>query len=156
MELFKSATGINLVHVPYRGSAPALTDTVAGHTQLMFATVNVLLGPIEQGQLKVLATTEAKRMSRLPDVLTLAESGVPGVSFTAWYGVVAKSGTPAPVQQKLSQALLEVINEADIRQKLIGAGFEISPDGPQEAQRLLNVDLDKWGAIIKNVGLQPE
>jgi tripartite-type tricarboxylate transporter receptor subunit TctC len=89
-------------------------------------------------------------------VPTLTESGVPGIDFTAWDGVLAKAGTPAPVQQKLSQALLEIINEGDTKQRIISAGYEISPDGPQEAQRLLNADIDNWPAIIKNNGLKAE
>jgi tripartite-type tricarboxylate transporter receptor subunit TctC len=83
MEMFKAAMGLDMTHIPYRGSAPALNDTVAGHTQLMFATVNVLLGMLEKGQLKALITAETKRVSILPDVPTLAEAGVPGIDFTA-------------------------------------------------------------------------
>jgi tripartite-type tricarboxylate transporter receptor subunit TctC len=89
-------------------------------------------------------------------VPTLAEAGVPGIEFSSWYGLLAKAGTPAAVQQKLSEALLEIINERDTKDKIISAGFEISPDSPQETQRILNAELDKWGAIIKRIGLKPE
>jgi tripartite-type tricarboxylate transporter receptor subunit TctC len=156
MEWFKAVTGLDLVHVPYRGTAPALADVVAGHTQLMFVTVGAVRGLIEKGQLKALATAETKRMTALPDVPTLAEAGVPGIEFNSWYGVLAKAGTPIEVQQKLSEALLEIINESDTKDKIINAGFEVSPDGPQETQSLLNAELDKWGAIIKRIGLKAE
>jgi tripartite-type tricarboxylate transporter receptor subunit TctC len=156
MEWFKAVTGLDLVHVPYRGTAPALADVVAGHTQLMFATAGAVTGLIEKGQLKALATAENKRISTLPDVPTLAEAGVSAIEFGSWYGLLAKAGTPMAVQQKLSDALLDIINEGDTRDKIISGGFEISPDGPQETQRLLNAELDKWGAIIKKIGLKPE
>ena len=86
----------------------------------------------------------------------MAEAGLANIDFTAWYGVVAKAGTPGSVQQKLSQALLEIINDEDTKQKIITMGFEISPDGPQETQRLLNSELDKWGAVTRSIGLKPE
>jgi len=86
----------------------------------------------------------------------LAEAGVPGIEFSSWYGLLAKAGTPTAIQQKLSEALLEIINESDIKEKIVSAGFELSPDGAEETQRLLNADLDKWGAIIKKIGLKPE
>ena len=156
MEWFKAVTGLDLVHVPYRGTAPALADMVAGHTQLMFATVSAVTGLIEKGQLRALATAENKRIATLPDVPTLAEAGVPGIEFSSWYGLLAKAGTPTAIQQKLSEALLEIINEGDTKDKIISAGFELSSDGPQETQRLLNAELDKWGAIIKKIGLKPE
>jgi tripartite-type tricarboxylate transporter receptor subunit TctC len=156
MEWFKAVTGLDLVHVPYRGTAPALADMVAGHTQLMFATVSAVTGLIEKGQLRALATAENKRISTLPDVPTLAEAGVPGLEFSSWYGMLAKAGTPTALQQKLSEALLEIINEGDTKDKIVSAGFELSSDGPQETQRLLNAELDKWGAIIKKIGLKPE
>jgi tripartite-type tricarboxylate transporter receptor subunit TctC len=122
----------------------------------MFATAGAVTGLIEKGQLKALATAENKRISTLPDVPTLAEAGVSGIEFGSWYGLLAKAGTPMAVQQKLSEALLDIVNEGDTRDKIISAGFEISPDGPQETQRLLNAELDKWGAIIKKIGLKPE
>jgi tripartite-type tricarboxylate transporter receptor subunit TctC len=156
MEWFKAVAALDLVHVPYRGTAPALADLVAGHTQLMFATASAVTGLIEKGQLRALATAETKRLSTLPGVPTLAEAGVPGIEFSSWYGLLAKAGTPTAVQQKLSEALLEIINEGDTKEKIVSAGFELSPDGPQETQRLLNVELDKWGAIIRRIGLKPE
>ena len=156
MEMFKAAASIDLVHVPYRGSPPALTDLLAGQTQLMFLTINAAMALIERGDLKALATPEANRIALLRDVPTMAEAGVKGIDFTAWYGVVAKAGTPASVQQKLSQALLEIINDEDTKQKIISMGFEVSPDSPQETQRLLNSELDKWGAVTKSIGLKPE
>jgi tripartite-type tricarboxylate transporter receptor subunit TctC len=156
MEMFKAAAKLDMVHVPYRGSPLALTDLLAGQTQLMFATINAVKALIEKGDVKALATPEAKRMSMLSDVPTMTEAGVPGVDFTAWYGVVAKAGTPASVQQKLSQAFLEIISDADTKQKIIGMGFEIAPDDPQETQRLLNSELDKWGMVTRSIGLKPE
>jgi tripartite-type tricarboxylate transporter receptor subunit TctC len=156
MEWFKAATGVDLVHVPYRGTPPALGDIVAGHTQLMFITVNAIAALVEKNQLKALATAETKRLSTLPDLPTLAEAGVPDVEFNAWYGLLAKAGIPAAVQQKISEALLEIVNEPDTKDRIISAGFELSPDGPQETQRLLNAELDKWGAIVKRIGLKGE
>jgi tripartite-type tricarboxylate transporter receptor subunit TctC len=156
MEWFKAATGLDLVHVPYRGTAPALADVVAGHTQLMFVTVSAVTGLIEKGQLKALATAETKRLSTLPNVPTLTEAGVTGVDFGSWYGLLAKTGTPTAVQQKLSEALLEIIREDETKEKIVSAGFELSPDGPRETQLLLNAELDKWGVIIKRIGLKAE
>jgi tripartite-type tricarboxylate transporter receptor subunit TctC len=156
MEMFKAVAGLDLVHVPYRGSGPALTDLMAGQTQLMFLTINAVMSFIEKGQLKALATPEARRMSILPDVPTMTEAGVPGIDFTAWYGILAKAGIPQSVQQKLSQALLEIINDRETKEKIISMGFEISPDDPQETQKLLNSEFDKWGTVTKSVGIKPE
>ena len=156
MEWFKNATGLGLVHVPYRGTGPALADLIAGHVQLMFVTVSAVTGHLEKGQLRALATAETKRLASLPDVPTLAEAGVAGVDFSSWYGLLAKNGIPAAVRQTLSEALLEIVREEDTKNKLTSAGFELSPDGPQETQLLLNAELDKWGIIIKRIGLKAE
>lgn len=156
MEMFKAVAGVDLVHVPYRGSGPALPDFLAGQIQLMYLTINAVTGLLQKGQLMALATPEPKRISTLPDVPTMVESGVSGVDFTAWYGVLAKAGTPEAVQQKLSQALLDLINEPDMKEKVISMGFEISPDGPQETQRLLNAEFERWGTVTRSVGIKTE
>jgi tripartite-type tricarboxylate transporter receptor subunit TctC len=115
----------------------------------MFITVNAITALVEKSQLKALATAETKRLATLPDLPTLAEAGVPSVEFNPWYGLLAKAGIPAAVQLKISEALLEIVNEPDTRDRIIGAGFELSPDGPEETQRLLNAELDKWAQSSK-------
>jgi tripartite-type tricarboxylate transporter receptor subunit TctC len=156
MEWFKLLTKIDVVHVPYRGSAPALMDLLAGQTQLMFITVNAIQAHIDKSELKALGVPEPKRISQLSDTPTIIEAGVAGFEFTAWYGVLVRAGTPAPVQGKLTQALLEIVNEPDSREKLVSSGFEITPAGPDEVQRLLHADYEKWGTIVRNAGIQPQ
>lgn len=156
MELFKNLTKVDMVHVPYRGSAAALADLLAGEIQLWLVTTNVVVSAIERNTLRALGVAETRRSQSLPVIPTIIEAGVPGFEVTSWYGILTRAGTPAPIVRKLSQALQEIVTEPDVRDRLMAAGFEISPAGPEEVQRSLLDAYEKWGKIVRDAGIRPE
>jgi tripartite-type tricarboxylate transporter receptor subunit TctC len=156
MELFKSLTATNMVHVPYKGSVPALTDTATGQTQVMLVTINAAMPFIQGQKVRPLGVGERARVPTLPDVPTAIEAGVPGFEVSAWYAVLAPASTPAEVRQKLADAILQAIAEPDTREKLAPAGFELTPGDSSELRTLIAADYDKWGRVVANAGIKPE
>ena len=156
MELFKSLTATNMVHVPYKGSVPALTDTASGQTQVMLVTINAAMPFIQGQKVRPLGVGERARVPTLPDVPTVIEAGVPGFEVSAWYAVLAPASTPAEVRQKLADAILQAIAEPDTREKLAPAGFELTPGDSSELRTLIAADYDKWGRVVANAGIKPE
>jgi len=156
MELFRSLTGTTMVHVPYKGSVPALTDTATGQTQLMFATINAAM-PFMQGQrVRALGVGERTRLASMRELPTIAESGVPGFELTAWYALLAPAATPAAVQKRLSEAVLQGMSEADTRERLSPSGFEITSGTPAELRALIATDYEQWGRVVRTAGITPE
>jgi tripartite-type tricarboxylate transporter receptor subunit TctC len=156
MELFKSLTGTAMVHVPYKGSVPALSDTATGQTQLMMATINAARPFMQGNRLRALGVGERQRLASMKDLPTIAEAGVPGFELTAWYAILAPAATPADVQRKLSEALLAAIREPDTRERLLPAGFEIMPGTPAELRSLIATDFEQWARVVRNAGIKPE
>lgn len=156
MELFKSLTSTDMVHVPYRGSVPGLTDTSTGQTQVMLATINAAMPFLDSKRVRALGVGEKQRIGALPDVPTVIEAGVPGFEVTAWYGVLAPAATPAPVQQKLGEAILHAARDPEMKEKLAPAGFEIMPGDAAALRRLIDSDLERWGKVAAQAGIKPE
>jgi len=156
MELLKTAAKIEITHVPYRGSGQALTDLSAGRTDLMLVTSNAAVPLAGHREIRILGVAERKRLAMLPEVPTLIEAGVTDFEVTAWYGLMVAAGTPQPIQQKLSEAVLAIIELPDVKERLIAIGFEITPAGRSETQRLLLAEFEKWGTIVRNAGIVPE
>jgi len=156
MELFKSLTGTDIVHVPYRGSVPALTDTSTGQTQLMLATINAAMPFLDGSKLRALAVAERQRLPGLAAVPTVIEAGVPGFEVTAWYAVLGPAAIPAATQRALSDALLAAAQDPEMRDKLQPAGFEPSPGAPATLRSLIAADLGKWRDVVARAGIQPE
>ena len=151
-----SSLGLQMTHVPYKGSAPALVDTAAGVVQLMTDTVNSALPYVKDGRLRALAVTMPRRLSVLPDVPTLAETVLPGMEMSAWQGVVLPVGTPAPIVQRLNEELRKVLAHEETRQKLIAQGTEILGSTPQEYAAYLRSELARWSKVVAETGAKAE
>ncbi|MGJ7533519.1 MULTISPECIES: Bug family tripartite tricarboxylate transporter substrate binding protein [unclassified Variovorax] len=152
-EYLKLQTGASLLHVPYRGTAPAVTDLLAGQLQLLFTGAPALLPHIKSGKLRALAVSSPKRIALLPDVPTVAESGVPGTKdFEAdqWYGVVAPAGTPADIVAMLNRQINQSLNTPDVHARLAAEGAEPAPTTPQAFGQLIASEMKRWDRVIKS------
>lgn len=154
-ELFKSMTGINIVHVPYRGSAPALTDLLAGQVQVMFDNLPSSIGHIRESKLRALAVTVGKRWPALPDVPTIGET-VPGYETSLWYGIVAPKDTPPAIINKLNGAINAVLADPKVVARLAELGGVPMPMTPAELGQLVADDTEKWAKVIKAAGVKIE
>jgi len=155
-ELFQLLTGTKMTHVPYKGGGPAMTDLMAGHVDILFASVLEGSGNIRSGKLKGLAVTHARRNVALPDVPTIAEAGVPGGESGSWIALLAPAGTPPSVIRKISDDVREAINDKGIQEKLIAQGAVPQASTPKELQALIDRDLARYGKIIRDKGLRAE
>jgi tripartite-type tricarboxylate transporter receptor subunit TctC len=156
MELFKSMTGTDMVHVPYKGAAPAVTDLVGGHVQLMFNPMPPLLPHVKSGRLKALAVGSRQRSGALPDIPTVAEAGVPGYEYVTWYSIVAPAKTPRAVIEKLNARLAAVLAMPDVAQRLSVQGAEPRASTPEELTQLMQEDTKRLGAVIRSAGIKGE
>ncbi|MGH8618997.1 MAG: tripartite tricarboxylate transporter substrate binding protein [Burkholderiales bacterium] len=152
-ELFKVMTGVDMVHVPYKGTAPAMVDLIAGQVQLSFDNVTTLVPHIQGGKLRALAVTPAKRTPILPEVPTVAEAGVPGYEASVWFGVFAPAGTPAPVIAKLHEEIFRALNTADLRGRFNAMGTDVSGMGPAEFQGFVRKEVPKWAEVVKKANV---
>ncbi len=153
-EGFDIAAGVKSVHVPYKGSAQAHLDIIAGNVQIMFDTTSSAMGQIKAGKFKPLAVTTAQRSSELPNVPTLAEAGVPGFEMSTWYGVFVTAGTPPDVVNKLQLELARIIKLPDIQAKLKGLGGEPGNISPDEFSKINKQDFEKFGKLIKQANIK--
>jgi len=151
-ELFKFMTGTEIVHVPYKGGAPAIADLIAGNVQLMFESTNSIAPHVRAGRVRALAVTGLKRSASLPDVPTLNEAGVPGYEVTAWTGVIAPAHLPRPVLERLNAAVNAAIAEPAVKERLAQMGSEGGGGTPEEYAELIRRDSAKWAEVIKRSG----
>jgi len=151
-ELFNTMAGIRMVHAPYRGSSPAMTDVMGGHADLMFNTMLSSMPYVRDGKLRALAITGARRSSAAPDLPTIAESGLPGYEATAWNGLMAPVGTPDDVIQKLSAALQNVLNQPQMQKQFQQQGFAAEWMTPTDYGRFLDDEIRKWAQVVKVSG----
>jgi len=147
-EYFKLQTGTSLLHIPYRGTAPAVTDLVGGQTQVLFTGAPAVISQIKNGQLRALAVSSPKRMDALPDLPTVAESGYPGFEADQWYGVVAPTGTPADVVAKLNAQINQALNSAELKNRLNAEGAIATPDSPANFGKLIAAEIARWKPVI--------
>lgn len=154
LELFQASAGIKLLHVPYRGAAPALTDLLGGQVQGMFGDVPVLLPQIQAGKIKAIGAVADKRNEALPDVPTLAEQGFPNTDASNWYGLLAPAKTPAPVITKLHDTVVQALNDPGVHAKLVKSGAIPSPSTPEEFGKYLKSEFDRWGQVVKEKGIK--
>ncbi|HNE59194.1 MAG TPA: tripartite tricarboxylate transporter substrate binding protein [Ottowia sp.] len=151
-ELFNTMAGVKMVHVPYKGSAPALTDLVGGSLQVMFDAW-ASSGPfVKDGKTRLLAVTTAQRSRILPDVPTVAESGLPGYEAMPWLGLLAPAGTPDAVVRKFHDELIEVLKEQPVQEKFHSLGLDIIGNTPQEFAEFIKKDITKWAKVIQETG----
>jgi tripartite-type tricarboxylate transporter receptor subunit TctC len=155
-ELFKAMAGVDLVHVPYKGAQPALTDVIAGQVQMMFATSASVIPYIKAGRLRALAVTTAQRSASVPGLPTVAEAGVPGFEATTWHGVVVPAATPAAVVTRLNQEINSALSEKDLKDRLASLGAEISIGTPRQFADYIARETPKWAKVVKDSGAKPE
>jgi tripartite-type tricarboxylate transporter receptor subunit TctC len=154
-ELFKSMTGIKMVHIPYKGSGPSIIDLVGGQVALSFGSTSVL-PHVKAKKLILLAVSGAQRSSFVPDTPTIAESGVPGYEVTAWNALFAPAGTPAPIINKLNALVRQGLAHPDSKAVMEAQGLDATPSTPQELGELVRTELAKWAKVIKSAGIKPE
>jgi tripartite-type tricarboxylate transporter receptor subunit TctC len=154
MELLKSVSGLDAVHVPFNGSPPAVTATVQGETQMLFAVMQPLQAQIQAGKLRAIAVTTAKRFPLLPDLPTIAESGYPSVVSDAWNGIVVPADTPKPIVARLNAEINAILKDPEVVKKMQAQGFDLVGGTPEDFGALMKADTDRWAPVIKQVGLK--
>jgi tripartite-type tricarboxylate transporter receptor subunit TctC len=155
-ELFKSMTGTQITHVPYKGGAAAIADLVAGNVQLMFESTNSIAQHVKTGRVRALAMSGAKRAAAFPDLPTLAEAGVPGYEVISWSGVIAPGGLPRPILDKLNAAVNALIEDRDTKERLALLGSESGGGTPEQFGELIRRDSAKWAEVIRRSGAKIE
>ncbi len=155
-ELFKSMTGTSIVHISYKSAAPALTDLIAGQTQLMFATSLSVTPFIKANRVRALAVTTAKRSRFMPDLPTIAEAGVPGFEASTWHGVLVPAGTPIAIVDRLNAEINRMLQLADVRERLAALGAEIVGGSPKDFTDHIQREIPKWAKVVKAANVQLE
>ena len=150
--LFNSMAGIDLNHVPYKGSGPAMQDLIAGQVGVSFAGVPNVLGHVRSGRLRALGVTTATRWSELPDVPTLAEAGVPGYEATLWLNVSGPAGMPADIVQRLNNEIAKALKDPEVQNNFRSGGVDAVWMGPQELNAFMRAEYEKWGKVVRDTG----
>src|SRR5215216_7956011 len=148
-ELFKAEAKVDIVHVAYKGAAPALHDVVAGHVHMMFATAASVVGLIRDGKVRPLAVTTPKRTAVLPEIPTVAEEGIPGFDATTWHGLVVPAGTPREIVATLNHATNAALKSPDVQKSLADLGVDIVGNTPKEFDAYIKAEIPKWAAVVK-------
>ena len=156
MELLKSMAGIDLLHIPYKGTAPAVADVISGQVAAMFATALTARPVIDSGRVRALAVSTPQRVSALPGVAPVAEAGVPGYSAIQWYGLLAPAGTPQPVIARVNAEALRSLRSGEMKERLAADGAEPQGSTPEEFGALIRSELDKWGRVTRAAGIEPQ
>jgi tripartite-type tricarboxylate transporter receptor subunit TctC len=152
-ELFKAQAGVAIVHIPYRGGGPALTDTIAGQVDMSFPVLSAAQGHVQAGKLRALGVTGTKRSPLMPNVPTIAEAGLPGYAFETWFMVFAPAATPKPVIDKLNATLAATLQSAAVKERMAKEGFEAMPSTPAQARTRLETEMPKWAKLVKERGI---
>lgn len=155
-ELFKMMAGLNIVHIPYKGAAPATTDVIAGQIQLSFASTPGSVPMVKAGKVKALGVTSAKRIAKLPDVPTVAETALPGYDASVWYGVVAPARTPPEIVRRLNKEIARIVAEPVHRDRMLGGDFEPTTMTPEQFAAFIRSETAKWGKVVKASGAKAE
>ena len=151
-ELFKTMAGVDMTHVPYKGSAPALTDLIGGQVQVMFDNLPSALPQIKGGKLRAIAVTSLKRAPVLPDVPTISESGLPGFEASSWFGVLAPAGTPAPIVARLNSEVNKWLQSPEAREQLLAQGAVAAGGTPEQFAAHIRSETEKWAKVVKASG----
>lgn len=155
-ELFALQAGVKIQQIPYKGSQPLISDLAGGHVKVGFNPIPVSRGALDSGLIRALASTAAKRSTLLPNVPTLAESGLPGFDATLYYGLVVPAGTPRPIVERLNKGLRAALGSDEVRRRIFNEGGEPMPTTPEEHALLIDRDEAKWSGLIKSIGLKAE
>ena len=152
-ELFKSMAGVKMLHVPFRGGGPSVIGLVSGEAAVGFTTTPSSIGQIKAGRLRALAVSTAQRSPFLPDLPTVAEAGVPGYDTSAWYGLLAPTGTPKEAIERLNTETAKVLTLPDVKSRLDATGMVVSHSGPEQLGQKIDVEIAKWAKVVKALGL---
>jgi tripartite-type tricarboxylate transporter receptor subunit TctC len=155
-ELFKSLARVNLVHVPYKGSGPALTDLIGGQVQLMFSNLTAALPHVKTGRLRALAVTGEKRAAAAPGLPTVSEAGVPGYLVISWFGVLAPAATPREIVTRLNSEIAQAMRAPDMRERIAGEGAEPTSSTPEQFAAFIKAEIAQWTKVIKSAGIAAE
>src|SRR5436190_18369886 len=155
-EYFARSAGITLVHIPYKGTGPALTDLLGGHIPMAFAPIPASHANVSAGTLRALAVTSTTRSGLLPDVPTMAEAGLPGFDASLYYGLVAPAGTPRPIIDRLNKELRDALASDEVKRQLGNDGTDITPGTPEDYSDFIDKDEKKWAQLVKTSGVEPE
>ena len=154
--LFCSMARVEMIHVPYKGAQPALTDVIAGQAQLMFATSASAIPYIKAGRLRALAVTTSRRSTSVPDLPTVSEAGLPGFEAITWHGVVVPRATPAPLVERLNADIVQALRSRDLRERLESLGAELAPGSPRDFADYIAREIPKWAKVVKDSGARAE
>lgn len=155
-EMFKAMSGTRVLHIPYRGAAPAIADVLAGQVEMTVGVVNQLIPHIRSGRLKAMGVTSKKRQASLPEVPTLDESGVPGYESEIWLGLCAPAATPAPVIRQINATVHKILADPEVSKRLNGQGMDVLTSTPEQMRQRAIEDLERWTKIIKTAGIKVE
>ncbi|WP_299454307.1 tripartite tricarboxylate transporter substrate binding protein [uncultured Pigmentiphaga sp.] len=155
-ELFKSMAGVDIVHVPYRGGGPALNDLLAGQVEMYFSGIVAAVPLVKQGALRALAITSETRSEQMPDVPTMAESGLPGYAIENWFAIFAPAGTPKDVIDRLNKSLTKVVQMPAVKRKMLELNVDPRTSTPEELATYRAKEIKKWAALVKQAGITPE
>jgi tripartite-type tricarboxylate transporter receptor subunit TctC len=154
--LYESMAAVQMVHIPYKGLAPALVDLLAGEVQAMFSSVVAIVPSIKAGRLRALAVTGRRRAALLPEVPTLDEAGVPGYEAGSWYGILAPAGTPQAIVAKLHEAIVRALAQPEVRERLVSEGAEVIGSTPEAFAAHIAAELARMGKLIRDAGIRME
>jgi tripartite-type tricarboxylate transporter receptor subunit TctC len=155
-ELFNTLAGTKIIHVPYKGGAPGITDLLGGRVDLMFVTPASGLQHVSSGKLRALGVSSAKRSSLAPNIPTISEAGVPGFDASAWYGLVAPAGTPVSIVEQINRDIRAVLQQRDVRDRFAAEGVEIEADTPAQFSAFLRTEVERWHRVAASAGVEPE
>jgi tripartite-type tricarboxylate transporter receptor subunit TctC len=155
-ELYMAMAGVDLVHVPYKGLAPALSELISGQVQVVFADCGLVAPYLKSGQLKALAVTGGSRSGILPDLPTVAEAGLPGYQANTWYGLYGPAGLPAPIVERINRATREAAKVSTVSERLLSQGLEVADTSSAEFATFQQSEYDKWGKLVRDADIKPE
>jgi len=155
-ELFLHTAGIKAVHIPYKGTGPAITDTMSGQTQMLWGSIAAVLPQVKSGRLRAVAVTTAKRIPALPDVPTVMESGVPGYEVVLWHGLIGPKGLPRPIVDRVNAELNKALKAKDMEEKLASDGVSSAGGTPEQFASLIKRDIEIWRKVIQTAGVKAE
>jgi tripartite-type tricarboxylate transporter receptor subunit TctC len=156
MELFKSMTKTFMTHIPYKGSAPAVTDMIAGQVDTMFDNTPNVLPHVRSGRLKALAISSKVRAPSAPEIPTIEEAGVPGYEVNVWFGVLTVAGTPPEVVQRLNTEMVKILSSADVKDRFGKVGVDVVAGTPEHFAKFLKVEVDRWAKVVKDAGIKAD
>jgi tripartite-type tricarboxylate transporter receptor subunit TctC len=154
--LFNSMAHVNITQIPYKGAAPAVNDLLGAQVSIAFEGLLSTLPHVQAGKLKALGVTTSSRSSQLPNVPTIAESGLPGYEANNWYGFLAPAKTPRPIIDRLNREIVKILQKGDVKEKLVALGAEVMANSPNEFAKNIRTDIEKWRSVVRETGMKPE